>query len=70
MYWAKMDDGRDVVVSPRSQHTTRNVGGEEFFIDKNHELVLLDGSWQVVKSQRLRKADYGTPFHHQLQEVK
>lgn len=61
MYWAKLNDGRRVIVSP-SKNPTRMVRGEEHFVDQHHTAVLLDGGWQVVRKERIKPAEYGSPF--------
>ncbi len=61
MNYAYLDDGRRVIVDT-SRVQTRMVGDEEFFLDPEHALVLLEGLWQVVRRSRLKTAHYGNPF--------
>lgn len=62
MHYARLDDGRRVIVNTAKQ-ITRKVKGKEFFVDTNkHTEVLLDGGWQVVQSGRLKNEGYGSPF--------
>ena len=61
MNWAHLDDGRLILVDS-SRQQTRNVGGKDFFLSLNYVNVLLEGSWQVVKKDRLRPAEFGSPF--------
>ena len=61
MYYATLDDGRGVIVDT-SREMTRMVGGAEFFLAPAYVNVLLDGSWQTVKKQRLKKAADETPY--------
>lgn len=56
MNWAKLDDGREVIVdSARSQW--RMVRGEPERIGTKHVTVLLNGTWQVVAKSRLKSSD-------------
>jgi hypothetical protein len=59
MHWAKLKDGREVIVSAQK---TRQVGGEEFFIPNNYVVCLLDGAWQPIRKDKLRALEYGNPF--------
>jgi hypothetical protein len=61
MNFAILDDGRKVVVDS-SRNQTRMVGGKEFFLGLKYVNVLLDGGWQTVKKERLKPAEYGSPF--------
>lgn len=59
MYWGILDDGRQVVVMSGG---IRMVGEKEFFILPSHTQVILDGGFQIVRKDRLKPAQYGTPF--------
>ena len=59
MYFALLDDGRQVIVT---NGPTRKVGQEEFFLLPAYIEVILEGGFQVVRKDRLKPAQYGTPF--------
>lgn len=59
MYWAILDDGRRVIVT---NGKTRKVNGKEHFLLQEYAEVLLDGGIQVVRKDRLKPAQYGSPF--------
>jgi len=59
MNWARLKDGRTVLVT---NGKTRKVGGEEFFIGPRHTEVLLDGGFQIVRTDNLKPVGYGGPW--------
>ena len=59
MYLALLDDGRYVIVT---NGATRKVGEKEFFLLPAYTEVILEGGFQVVRRDRLKPAQYGTPF--------
>lgn len=59
MHWASLTDGRHVLVSAQN---TRMVKGKEYFVPGNYAVVLLEGSWQVVRKDKLKPVEYGSPF--------
>lgn len=61
MHYALLDDGRRVIVDTPKQ-PTRKVGSQTFFLDAGYTPILLDGGWQVVRSNRLKNIGWGSPF--------
>lgn len=59
MYWAILDDGRQVIVMTGK---TRLVSGKEYFLTHEYVEVILDGGLQIVRKSRLKPAEYGSPF--------
>ena len=70
MHYARLDDGRRVIVNTATQptrkvtiHTNKCYGVQQFFVDtQKYTEVLLDGGWQVVHNSRLKNEGFGSPF--------
>lgn len=61
MHYAKLNDGRQVIVDT-SSNPVRRVKGEEFFVDSNYREVLLGGGWQIVRVDNMKNTGFGSPF--------
>ncbi len=59
MNWARLKDGRVVIVTPGK---TRKVNGKEYFIGTKHTEVILDGGFQIVHNDNLKPVGYGGPW--------
>ena len=61
MHYARLDDGRKVIVNTAGT-LTREVAGEQFFVPNGYREGHLDGGWQIVRASRLKNVGYGSPF--------